>query len=64
MELVTHTCGAQLWRQETGGVQKVVTYAHLDDQRETHDCPGCSLNLRDSDLTDEDGEPVLSAPYI
>lgn len=58
MELVTHTCGQQLYRVETGGVRKIVAYARLDDQREIHTCPGCGESLRDSDLTGADGEPV------
>lgn len=51
MEIVIHTCGQKLYRHETGGVQKVVIYGRLEDQREIHDCPRCSENLSDTAVT-------------
>jgi hypothetical protein len=60
MHLVTHTCGQQLWRQETGGVQRIVTYS-ADGQREIHECPNCGANLGDRDLVDTDGQALWRA---
>lgn len=67
MHLVTHTCGAQLWRHQTGGVQQIVIYGRMiygrmKDQCEIHECPRCGENLRDADLRDERGTPIIPAP--
>lgn len=61
MEPVTHTCGARLWRIETGGVRRIVAYS-ADGRTETHTCPGCGANLSDTDLRDVDGEPLWQPP--
>jgi hypothetical protein len=62
MEPVMHPCGQRLYRQEVRPVPigpPIVLYS--DGQREIHACPRCGDALRDTDLRDADGQPILPA---
>lgn len=60
MELVTHTCGAQL-RRHFDGRTWIPSYYTADETREIRMCPQCGVPLADAALSDADGQPVANA---